>query len=470
MSSVIEKSFEIISPIDGSVYAALEYAKSNEITNTLSAADSATKVWQQYKLTQRVEIIKRFLAIFEANQDQIALEIAWQMGRPVHQALGEVRGVIERTQSLCHCADEALSDYHLPEKKGFKRYIRKSALGTILVIAPWNYPYLTAINTIIPALLSGNTVILKHAKQTAKCADRLALCFKESGLPTGVFHALHLTHQDTEKLMRNENISGISFTGSVAVGRHLQKKLADRFIPLGLELGGKDAAYVRSDADIDTTVHSLIDGALFNSGQSCCGIERIYVAENRFDEFIEKYARGVNQYVLGNPLNAETTLGPVVSCYAARQIKKMISDAIAAGAHPLISNSCFPKDTGQDAYLAPQVLVDVDHSMKFMTEEHFGPAVGIMPVLDDAQAIALMNDSPYGLTGSVWTSDVEAAQAIGEQVQVGTWFMNRCDYLDPELPWIGVKESGRGLTLSRFGYDQVTQRKSFHLKLSSGVL
>jgi acyl-CoA reductase-like NAD-dependent aldehyde dehydrogenase len=231
-----------------------------------------------------------------------------------------------------------------------------------------------------------------------------------------------------------------------------------------LELGGKDPAYVRADADLEPSVAELVDGTFFNAGQSCCGIERIYVDRRVFDRFVDGFVTLTREYVLADPLETTTTLGPMVRADAAAFVRAQTDEAVHKGARALIDPAAFASDAPGTAYLAPQVLVDVDHSMRVMTEESFGPVVGIMPVDDDAHAVSLMNDSAYGLTASVWTSDIDAAITIGERVETGTWYLNRCDYLDPALAWTGVKDSGRGVTLSTLGYHALTRPKSFHLR------
>jgi acyl-CoA reductase-like NAD-dependent aldehyde dehydrogenase len=334
-------------------------------------------------------------------------------------------------------------------------------------VAPWNYPYLTAVNSIVPALMAGNAVIFKPSAQTPLTAERFADAFTTAGLPVGLFQTLYLSHGETERLIDNKEIAFVNFTGSVAAGRAIQGAAAGRFIGIGLELGGKDPAYVRPDADLDHAVESLVDGAFFNSGQSCCGIERIYVHTDCYDTFVDRFVALTEAYRLGHPLKSETNLGPVVRPArpaAADFVRGQIADAVRDGARTLIDPARFPADVAGKAYLAPQVVVDVDHSMRLMNEESFGPVVGIMRVKSDAAAVALMNDSDFGLTASIWTADEAAAIALGDEVETGTWFMNRCDYLDPALAWTGIKDSGRGCALSRVGYEQLTRPKSFHLR------
>jgi acyl-CoA reductase-like NAD-dependent aldehyde dehydrogenase len=314
---------------------------------------------------------------------------------------------------------------------------------------------------VVPALLAGNSVVLKMAAQTPLVAERYAEAFKAAGLPEGVFQFLHIDHDQAARLIADPRVGYVSFTGSVPGGHAVQHAAAGRFIGTGLELGGKDPAYVRADAPLEASIENLVDGAYFNSGQSCCGVERIYVHKDVFPRFVDGFVTLTRQYRLGNPLERETTLGPMVRTEAADNVRAQIRDALDKGAKALVQSS----DKPRTPYLAPEVLVDVDHSMALMTEETFGPVVGIQAVRDDEEAIERMNDSRYGLTASIWTLDTDAAMRIGERVETGTWFMNRCDYLDPALAWTGIKDSGRGCTLSRLGLETFTRPKSFHLKL-----
>ena len=453
-----------LSPIDGSVVAERPLAGEAEIVAALKAARGAQAAWRATPLERRLELLSKAVDAFVAKGPEIAEEITRQMGRPLAYTPGEVAGFEERARHMIAIAPEALGDLAVEPKAGFTRFIRRDPLGVVLVIAPWNYPYLTAVNSIVPALAAGNAVILKHSHQTPLCAERLAAAFEAAGLPAGVFQVLHLSHDSTARLIAHDGLDFVAFTGSVAGGRAVQAAAAARFIGAGLELGGKDPAYVRADAKLEHAIENLVDGAFFNSGQSCCAIERVYVEAQVYDDFVEGVRTLVGKYVLGNPLERGTTLGPMVRASAAGFVAGQVREALAAGAEALIDPKDFPADAEGTPYLAPQVLVGVDHSMRIMHEETFGPALGIVKVASDAEAIALMNDSAYGLTASIWTSDEAAALAIGEQVETGTWFMNRCDYLDPALAWTGVKDSGRGCSLSRVGYEHLTRPKSFHLR------
>jgi acyl-CoA reductase-like NAD-dependent aldehyde dehydrogenase len=332
----------------------------------------------------------------------------------------------------------------------------------VLVIAPWNYPYMTAINTVAPALIAGNAVVIKHATQTVLAGERMVQAFTAAGLPEDVFQNLFLDHATTEALLQERAFDLVNFTGSVAGGRAIERAAAGTFTALGLELGGKDPGYVMEDADLDAAAETLIDGAMFNSGQCCCGIERIYVAEPLYDRFVEQALDIVNGYVLGSPLEEATTLGPMANRRFADLVRSHVEEARAQGAVAHIDAARFPDDGG--TYLAPQILTGVSHEMRVMREESFGPVVGIMKVRDDREAVRLMNDSEFGLTASLWTSDPERAARIGAAIETGTVFMNRADYLDPGLCWTGCKNTGRGGALSVIGYQNLTRPKSYHLK------
>ena len=399
-----------------------------------------------------------------AMKPEIGPELAWQMGRPIRYGGGEMGGFEERSRYMVSIAESALARVEPNTREGFRRYVRRDPLGIVLTIAPWNYPYLTAVNSIIPGLMAGNAVMLKHATQTILVGDRFQTAMDRAGLPKGLFQNLVLSHQDTLTLIGSGQVDQVCFTGSVASGRAIEQAAAGTFAGVGLELGGKDPAYVRSDADLTHAVENLVDGSFFNSGQCCCGIERIYVHADIYDKFVDGFADLTRQYVLGDPLDPHTTLGPMAQPRLAQTVRDHIGEAVGKGARALIDTKAFTKDATGSTYVAPQVLVDVDHRMKVMMEESFGPVVGIMKVSDDEGAIRLMNDSPYGLTASVWTKDMDAAERIGAKVETGTVYMNRCDYLDPGLAWTGVKETGRGATLSRIGYEMLTRPKSFHLR------
>jgi acyl-CoA reductase-like NAD-dependent aldehyde dehydrogenase len=452
-----------VTPVDGSVYVERELAGTQAIENALQAAARAQAGWRRAPIAERAAIVRRMVEWCVARADELGAELAWQMGRPSAQSPNEIRrGFQERALYVCSIAEEALADLKVQKKEGFERFIRREPHGVVLVVAPWNYPWLTSVNAVVPALLAGNSVILKMAAQTPLVAERYAQAFGAAGLPQGVFQFLHMDHAGTARVIGDTRIGYVAFTGSVPGGHAVQRAAAERFVGTGLELGGKDPAYVRPDAPLAATVENLVDGSFFNSGQSCCAVERIYVHRAIFQPFVDAFVDLAKAYRLGNPLEPGTNLGPMVRIAAADTVRAQVADAVHGGARRLLNL----KDKEGTPYLPPEVLVDVHHGMALMTEETFGPAVGIQPVADDEEAIRLMNDSRYGLTASIWTLDQDAALRIGERVETGTWFMNRCDYLDPALAWTGVKDSGRGCTLSRLGLETFTRPKSFHLKLA----
>ncbi len=455
------KPIQLISPVDGSVYAERMPLTPDAAKAAVARAKAAQKGWAARPLADRIALVKAGVAKLNAMKDVVVEEIAWQMGRPTRYG-GEFGGVNARTDYMAEIAAKTLAPEMIEDSAAFRRYLSREPVGVVFIVAPWNYPYLTTINTLAPALIAGNTVILKHASQTLLVGERLVEAFHAAGVPEDVFQNVVLDHATTEGLIAARSFGFVNFTGSVAGGQAMERAAAGTFTPLGLELGGKDPGYVREDADLELAVDVLMDGAMYNAGQCCCGIERIYVHQTLFDSFVEKSVAWVGQLKLGNPFDASSTLGPMAHRRFAQTVRDQTAEAIAAGAKPLLDPKRFADDGG--AYLAPQILINVDHSMRVMKEESFGPVVGIMPVKNDAEAIALMNDSPYGLTASVWTKDYDTAAAIGAQIETGTVFMNRADYLDPALTWTGVKDTGRGTSLSYLGFHSVTRPKSYHLK------
>lgn len=453
-----------ITPIDGSIYYSAEEHGPKDIAQALDFAKDAFPVWADLSIPERAKYMTSFVDAIVQDKDDIALEITWQMGRPSSQSPGEIKGFADRAHYMIGAAEGALDPYKINDDNPDKRWIERVPIGVISVLSPWNYPFLTSVNAIVPALMAGNVVVLKHSFQTPLVAERYAKAALKAGLPKGVFQILHLNHKNTAQLIADPKIDGVFFTGSVQGGIVVQNSLTRKFIPCGLELGGKDPSYVMADAHLENAVENLVDGAFFNSGQSCCGIERIYVHESLYNSFVDGFVELTKQYKLGNPLEKETNLGPMVKTEAANYIRKQIQEALNKGAKSLVPETLFAASKKDTPYLSPHVLVDVDHSMEVMTEESFGPVVGIMMVRNDEEAVKLMNDSQYGLTASLWGKDMDRAINLGRQIETGTVFMNRCDYLDPALAWTGVKNSGKGVTLSKIGYEHVTRVKSFNFR------
>ena len=456
-----------VSPVDGRVYVERELATFETINETLRVAQHAFTAWRTVPLEERAAILTRFCQEFERRGAKIAEELTWQMGRPARYAPNEVRGTLERARHMIAIAPQALADVDAGPKDNFKRFVRREPLGVVFTVAAWNYPYLIAVNSVVPALMAGNVVVLKHSAQTPLAAERFAECFAAAGLPAGVFQVLHASHEDTDRIIRDPRIDFVAFTGSVAGGHAVQRAAAARFIGVGLELGGCDPVYVRHDANLEHAIENIVDGAYFNSGQSCCGLQRVYVHHGLYQKFTEGFIELTRKYVLDDPTNVATTLGPLVRTAAADGVRRQIEASVAAGASAAIAESSFARSAAGTPYLAPQVLLNVNHAMPVMREEIFGPVAGIMKVSSDDEAVDLMNDSDFGLTAAIWTEDADAALALGQRVNTGTWFMNRCDYLDPALAWVGVKDSGRGCTLSSVGYEHLTRPKSFHLRLTT---
>lgn len=454
-------SLKCISPIDGTLYAERRVLDSVAAEAAVEQAELASPDWFRRPLEERVKLVLAGVERIGEMDADIVPELAWQMGRPVRYG-GEFGGFKERADHMAAIATEALAPVEVEQSGSFRRSIVREPHGTVLVIAPWNYPFLTAINTIAPALIAGNSVVLKHATQTLLVGERLATAFHEAGIPEEVFQNLFLDHETTLGLISAGKFGFVNFTGSVAAGRKIERAAAGTFTGVGLELGGKDPGYVLKDADVAMAADSLIDGAMFNSGQCCCGIERIYVQAAQYDEFLDRAIEMVNGYVLGNPLDKKTTLGPMAQKRFADLARDQAGEAISGGAVAHIR--VFPEDDG-GAYLSPQILSNVNHGMRVMQEETFGPVVGIMKVRSDTEAIKLMNDSRYGLTASLWTSDPERASRVAAEIETGTVFMNRCDYLDPALCWSGRRDTGRGGALSHIGYQTLTRPKSLHFKL-----
>lgn len=453
---------KIISPIDGSVYAERPLIADADIARTITRAKIAQAKWQLVPIAERNTYIAAFLEALVGMNNDIVPELAWQMGRPTRYG-GESGGVIERAEYMMGIAEKALAPIERTDQPGFRRYIKHEPLGIVLVIAPWNYPYLTSVNTIVPALIAGNAVILKHASQTLLVGERFAKAFEMAGLPDGLFQNVVLSHDQTETLLGSGKIDHINFTGSVEGGRRIERAAAGTFASLGLELGGKDPAYVRPDADIEFSIENIVDGAFYNAGQCCCGVERIYAHEDVYDQVVEGIVELTKKYIVGNPLDEATTMGPMAHARFADLIREQTAEALRKGAKVNIDMKV-AEDKPGSPYLAPQVLTNVNHQMSVMREESFGPVVGIMKVKDDAETIQLMNDSPYGLTASIWTKDTDKAAEIGDQIETGTVYMNRCDYLDPALVWTGVKDTGKGAGLSEIGFANLTRPKSYHLR------
>jgi acyl-CoA reductase-like NAD-dependent aldehyde dehydrogenase len=460
-------TLKIISPVDGRIYVERPIETAAGIDRALDAAQRAQLAWGALPLPIRCEILGDAVDAFVAKATDIAAEITWQMGRPIRHSAGEVRGFEARARHMLASAPPALMALQPRDRAIWGRQVKRVPLGVVAVLAPWNYPYLTAVNAVLPALIAGNSVVLKHSHQTPLCAERFLEAFMNAGVPAGVFQCLHLSQGDAARVMSDRRIASVCFTDSVLGGRAVDAAAAAGFAKSGVELAGEDPAYVRVDADLAHAIETLTDDAFFNAGQSRCGIRRIYVAAPRYEAFVTGVVDLTRQYRLGSPLDPGTTLGPVVCTSVAEAVRSQVKDAVARGAKQLIDEALFGASVPGTPYLAPQVLVDVDQSMAIMREGTFGPAVGIMKVDSDEEAVHLMNDSEVDLTAAIFSADSLRAEALGDALDADTVFLNRCDHIDPALPCTDVPNSDAHCSFSSVGFEQLTRPKSYHFGITA---
>lgn len=459
-----QDELRVVNPFTEEVAFAVPLLGQDGVDAVVQRARDVQAGWRNTAVSDRVALCERFVERFRAMADQVATDMAVQMGRPRAHALGEVNRMIERAEYMMSIAEKTLADEPVPETPGFTRYIRHEPLGVVFDMAAWNYPLLIAVNVVAPSVLAGNAVIIKHSSRTPKCGQAFVDAFAAAGAPEDLVQNVATSHAVAGRFIGHSGVDYVSFTGSTAGGHDIVRAAVDRFINVGLELGGKDPAYVCADAPFDFAVENCVDGAFFNAGQSCCAIERIYVERPIYADFIEAFAANAKGYaVLGDPMDEATTLGPMATKSAPAFLAGQVDAAVQAGGRLVVSTEDFDVPD-QGWFSPPQVVVDAPQDCDLMQEESFGPVIGICAVDDDDEAIRLMNDSSYGLTASVWTSDVDRAVRIGEQIETGTVFMNRCDFCDPGLPWVGVKDTGRGCSLSHYGLLQLTRLKSMHLR------
>jgi len=458
------RTLALENPATNEIFKTLEMPEENQLHAMIQIAQGASAQWRWTPVAERVALTQRFIEEMLKGQEDIAKEITLQMGKPIQQSRAEVVTMTERARYLAAIAETALADEILPEKTGFFRKIVQEPRGVVLDIAAWNYPLLIAINIVAPAILAGNAVLLKHSALTPLCALRLQEAYAAAGLPAGVLQAVTVDRRGGNYMVQAPGVDAVFFTGSVAGGYEVYGQAARKLKRVGLELGGKDPAYVRADADLAFTVPNIADGAFYNCGQSCCAVERIYVAQKIYARFLEAFLQEVQSYRLGDPASEETYIGPLAQKKQISVLEKHIDQAVQRGAKVVLGGRATSLN-GRGNFFEPTVLVQVTNDMTVMQEESFGPIIGIMPVAGDEEAVHLMNDSRYGLTASIWSRDQDAALKMAPHIQAGTVYLNRCDYLDPALPWTGYKESGLGCSLSHHGFREMTKTKSYHWKL-----
>jgi acyl-CoA reductase-like NAD-dependent aldehyde dehydrogenase len=456
-------TIKVINPATETIFTTLPQTGAEQIGHILTRAADAARQWRRVPLPERIALTHRFLAAFTEQSEAIAAEITGQMGKPITQSRNEIKTMRARAEYMASIAEQSLADICVAEGPAEYKRIAHEPLGLILDIAAWNYPLLIAINVVAPGILAGNGVILKHASITPLCGLRFEEAYKKAGLPEGLMTAIVADRKRAEVALKSPLVDAVFFTGSVEGGRNVYQTISSRFIDCGLELGGKDPAYIRADADLAKVVPNVADGCFYNAGQSCCGVERIYVHRSIYNRFLEAMLTEVATYTLGDPTDPKTYLGPVALVKTIDTMNRQIDEAVHRGAKVLCGGRA-AKVNGKGRYYEATVVADCTNDMAIMQEENFGPIVGIMPVADDEEAVRLMNDSRYGLTASIWTHDVATGRKIAESVHAGTVFVNRCDYLDPALAWVGIKDSGKGCTLSAIGYEHLTRPKSYYAR------
>jgi len=452
-------------PYTGELAASIQPTTPEQLDQLLARAREAHHALKAVSVAQRVKWVLAAGEAMERRSLEIAQDITRQMGKPLSQAQGEVQGMAGRLRHLASIAEASLADMVLPPKDKFERRIAREPLGVVLDLPAWNYPLLTAVNAVAPAVLAGNAVVLKHSPRTPLCAGHFARAFEEAGAPVGTVQALFLDYPATEKLVADPRIDHVLFTGSVQGGHRIQAAARDRFLHVGLELGGNDPAYVAPDCDLARTVEHVVDGALYNAGQSCCAVERVYVHRSLYGRFLEACEPLVRAYVMGDPEAEGTTLGPIAQPWHPGQLQELVEDATSRGAR-LVTGGRATQVDGRGRFFQATLLTGVPAEARVMNQEAFGPLLPIVAVDSDEEALARMNASPLGLTASVWTSDRDRADRLARQLEFGTVYMNRCDALDPALPWSGVKDSGRGVTLGQLGFDALTRPKALHYRLA----
>jgi acyl-CoA reductase-like NAD-dependent aldehyde dehydrogenase len=450
-------------PYTGEIAFEVPLAGESEVSRKLDDAKKAARAYRDSTVAERKALCERATVAMEKNVDQIASDISKMMGKPLSQAKGEVAGMAGRARHMISIAEDALKDVELPKKEGFERRIARVPLGVVLDLPAWNYPLLTAVNAVIPAVLAGNAVIVKHSPRSPLCGAHFADAFKEAGAPANLVQTIDCHHPTSEKIVADPRVDHVIFTGSIFGGHRIAQAAAHKFMHVGFELGGNDPAYVAADADLKNSAENIVDGAIYNAGQSCCAVERIYVHASVYDKFVAACEPLVRAYVMGDPEDSKTTLGPIAQPNHPSELDELVTDAKLKNAR-LIVGGKKAHVNGKGRFFEATLLADCTQEMALFQRESFGPIVAIAKVNSDEEALEKMNASELGLTASIWTTDRDRANRMARDLEFGTVYMNRCDALDPALPWTGVKDSGRGSSLSTLGFDALTRPKAIHFR------
>jgi acyl-CoA reductase-like NAD-dependent aldehyde dehydrogenase len=459
-------SLVVDNPFTGEAACTVKLATFDTVALALDRARVAQRAFRSTGVVGRAALCTRAIIAMERHTDEIAADIARMMGKPIAQGRNEVAGMAARARYMISIAEESLADVVLPAKDGFDRRVVKEPLGTVLDLPAWNYPLLTCVNVLVPAVLAGNAVVIKHSPRSPLCGEHFAQAFSSVGTPEGLVQAVLCDHPTTEAVAADLRVDHVVFTGSLFGGHRIQQAASGKFIHVATELGGNDPAYVAPDCDLGPTVAGIVDGAIYNAGQSCCAVERVYVHRTLYEAFIAAAEPLVRAYVMGDPMDPKTTLGPIAQPGHVTELEGMVIEARAKGAKIVVGGKAATVD-GRGRFFQATLLRDVTPQMRVMQSESFGPVLPVCPVDSEEEALARMNQSSLGLTASVWTTDEARALRMAKALEFGTVYMNRCDAVDPALPWGGMKDSGRGVSLGALGLDQLTRPKALHFKLKA---
>ncbi|MBL7740017.1 MAG: aldehyde dehydrogenase family protein [Chitinophagaceae bacterium] len=455
------KKLVIINPATEEIIAEVNEDTRESLHSKLTSLRAVQPAWHQVALADRIKVLKNFAALLEKNTEQLAAVLTAEVGKPLQQSCNEMNGARARIQWLTDNAAKYLSDEIMSNGNSMEERIVYEPLGVVCNISAWNYPYLVGVNVFVPALLAGNTVMYKPSEYSTLTGLQIEKWLKEAGVPEDVFHVA-IGGKDTGEILLELPLDGYFFTGSYKTGKYIYEKVAPKMVPCQCELGGKDPLYVADDIkDIKAVASGTADGAFYNSGQSCCAVERIYVHEKVYDEYVTEFVKEVRSWKIGPPAEDGVYIGPLSRKDQLAVLEKQVTDAAYKGAAVLAGGN---KIKGKGYYFEPTVLTNVNHSMSLMKDESFGPVIGIMKVKNDEEAIQLMQDTEYGLTASVYSSDKKRAETILQQINAGTGYWNCCDRVSAALPWSGRKHSGFGATLSHAGLRAFTKPKGYHLR------